>query len=110
MWTWRGLVTFYTVFVIDLASRRVQILGSTAHPEALFMEQVVRTLAMAEHAIVPAPASRVIVSQVGRGMEGYGLDELERVAGARLTAPPHFFDDLLNDAVHLANVVVVLAN
>jgi putative transposase len=23
VWTWRGLVTFYTVFVIDLASRRV---------------------------------------------------------------------------------------
>ncbi len=26
---WWGLVTFYTVFVIDLASRRVQIVGST---------------------------------------------------------------------------------
>jgi transposase len=26
VWTWRGLVTYYTVFVIDLASRRVQIL------------------------------------------------------------------------------------
>ena len=32
VWTWRGLVTYYTVFVIDLASRRVQILGSTPHP------------------------------------------------------------------------------
>jgi hypothetical protein len=29
VWTWRGLVTYDTVFVIDLASRRVQILGST---------------------------------------------------------------------------------
>jgi len=29
VWTWRGLVTYYTVFVIDVASRRVQILGST---------------------------------------------------------------------------------
>jgi putative transposase len=27
VWTWRGLLTYYTVFVIDLASRRVQILG-----------------------------------------------------------------------------------
>ena len=27
VWTWQGLVTFYTVFVIDLASRRVRILG-----------------------------------------------------------------------------------
>jgi len=32
VWTWRGLVTFYTVFVIDLASRRVHIVGSTSHP------------------------------------------------------------------------------
>ena len=53
VWTWQGLVTYYTVFVIDLASRRVQILGSTPHPEALFMQQIVRTLTMAE-AGVPA--------------------------------------------------------
>jgi hypothetical protein len=26
VWTWRGLVTCYMVFVIDLASRRVQVL------------------------------------------------------------------------------------
>jgi putative transposase len=37
VWTWHGLVTFYTVFVIDLASRRVQILGSTPHPDETFM-------------------------------------------------------------------------
>jgi hypothetical protein len=48
VWTWRGLVTYYTVFAIDLASRRVQILGSTPHPEALFMQQAVRTLTMAD--------------------------------------------------------------
>src|SRR5215207_6421683 len=40
LWTWQGLVTYYTVFLIDLASRRVQILGSTPHSEALFMQQV----------------------------------------------------------------------
>src|SRR5262245_38423167 len=48
VWTWRGLVTFYTVFVIELASRRVQILGSTPHPDEAFMGQVARTLTMAE--------------------------------------------------------------
>src|SRR5262245_33837242 len=55
VWTWQGLVTYYTVFVIDLASRRVQILGSTPHPEALFMQQIVRTLTMAEPGVFRAP-------------------------------------------------------
>ena len=44
VWRWRGLVTYYTVFVIDLASRRVQILGSTPFPNDPFMRQVVRTM------------------------------------------------------------------
>jgi hypothetical protein len=33
VWTWRGLVTYYTVFVIELATRGVQIVGSTPHPK-----------------------------------------------------------------------------
>jgi putative transposase len=41
-----GLITFYTVFVIDLASRRVQVLGTTPSPDEAFMRQVVRTLLM----------------------------------------------------------------
>jgi transposase InsO family protein len=48
VWTCRGLVTFYTVFVIDLATRRVQVLGITSHPDEAFMRQVVRTLTMAD--------------------------------------------------------------
>jgi len=44
VWTCRGLVTYYTVFALDLASRRVQILGSTPYPDDLFMRQVGRTL------------------------------------------------------------------
>jgi putative transposase len=48
VWTWRGLVTFYTVVVIDLASRRVRIVGSTPHPHEAFMRQVTRTLTAAD--------------------------------------------------------------
>ena len=52
VWTWRGLVTYYTVFVIDLASRRVQIVGSTPHPHEVFMQQVVRTLTAADEGLL----------------------------------------------------------
>src|SRR4029077_10521685 len=48
VWTWRGLVTYYTVFVIDLPSRRVDVLGSTPHPTELFMEHTVRTVTAAD--------------------------------------------------------------
>ena len=52
VWTWRGLVTYYSVFVIDLASRRVQILGSTPHPNDVFMRQVARTLTAADEGML----------------------------------------------------------
>jgi transposase InsO family protein len=53
VWTRRGLVTYYTVFVIDFSSRRVQILGMTPHPDEAFMRQVGRTLtAVGEGALV----------------------------------------------------------
>jgi transposase InsO family protein len=52
VWTWRGLVTYYTVFVIDLASRRVRILGSTPFPNDLFMRQIVRTMTAADDGLL----------------------------------------------------------
>ena len=51
------LLTFYTVFVIDLASRRVEIVGSTPHPDQPFMERVVRTLVAGQEGLA-RPASR----------------------------------------------------
>jgi putative transposase len=44
VWTVRGLVTYYTLFVIELESRRVRIIGSTPHPDEAFMRQIVREL------------------------------------------------------------------
>jgi putative transposase len=52
VWTWRGLVTYYTVFVIDLASRRVQIVGSTPHPDDVFMQQVARAMIAADERLL----------------------------------------------------------
>ena len=44
VWTVRGLVTYYTLFVIEVQSRRVQIVGSTAHPDEAFVLQAMRHL------------------------------------------------------------------
>jgi transposase InsO family protein len=52
VWTWCGLVTSYTVFVIDLASRRVQIVGSTLHPDERFLQQVVRMMTVADEELL----------------------------------------------------------
>jgi putative transposase len=42
VWTARGLVTYYTLFVIELHSRRVHVLGSTSRPDEAFVVQTMR--------------------------------------------------------------------
>ena len=44
LWTARGLVTHYTLFLIDVASRAVHIAGTTPNPDARFMAQIARNL------------------------------------------------------------------
>ena len=68
VWTWQGLVTYYTVFVLDLASRRVQILGSTPHPNELFMQQVVRLATAADDGILVG--HRVLIYDRNRKWSG----------------------------------------
>jgi putative transposase len=42
--TWRGLVTYYVLVVMELSTRRVKIAGITPHPTAVFMQQCARQL------------------------------------------------------------------
>jgi len=44
VWTARGLTTVYTLFLIDLKTRRVHIAGSTIRPGEAFMLQIARNL------------------------------------------------------------------
>jgi len=44
VWRPRGLVTYYTLFVLDLRTRRVHVAGSTPHPDEAFMAQAARDL------------------------------------------------------------------
>ena len=89
VWTWRGLVTFYTLFVIDVASRRVQIVGSTPHPHELFMQQVGRTLTAADdgwlrhHRLLICDRDRKWSGEVPRLLQEVGI----RVVQTPLRAP-----------------------
>ena len=85
VWTWRGLVTYYTVFVIDLASRRVQIVGATPHPGELFMRQVSRTLTAAD--IGPLRDPSILICDRNRKWSG---DVRRRLgdAGIRVVLTP----------------------
>ena len=82
VWTWRGLVTFYTAFVIDLASRRVQIVGSTPHPTDLFMCQVGRTLTgtdglLSDHRVLICDRDRKWSQDVRRLLGEAGVDVVQ---------------------------------
>jgi len=83
VWTWRGLVTFYTVFVIDLASRRVQVLGTTPHPDEAFMRQVVRTLSVADGHVC-----RVLICDRDAKWSAAVRERLEE-AGIRVVQTPY---------------------
>ena len=47
-WTKTGLVTYYLLFIMELATRRVYFAGSTANPDELWMLQMARNLSDAE--------------------------------------------------------------
>ena len=44
VWSWSGLVTYYVLFVMELATRRVAIAGITTQPNTSCMLQVARQL------------------------------------------------------------------
>jgi transposase InsO family protein len=44
VWTKSGLVTFYLLFVMQVATRRVRVAGCTTNPDERWMKQVARNL------------------------------------------------------------------
>ena len=52
VWTPRGLVTFYLLFVMELKTRRVHFAGSTTQPDGAWMNQVARNLTDCEDGIL----------------------------------------------------------
>jgi hypothetical protein len=72
------LVTYYTVFVIDLASRRVHILGSTPYPGDVFMGQIVRLATAAPNANARRAIRLVDQGRVSRSNHSAGKRHFRR--------------------------------
>jgi transposase InsO family protein len=85
VWTSRGLVTYYTLFVIDLRSRRVHVAGSTPTPNAWFMAQAARRLTDAVDGFL-AGHSILICDRDGKWTEGFR--RIVQGAGVRIVLTP----------------------
>jgi putative transposase len=85
VWTVRGLVTYYTLFVIELHSRRVTILGSTPHPDEAFVCQVVRQLTAADEGVLDG--HRVLICDRDRKWS-LAVRELLETSGVRVIQAP----------------------
>ena len=85
VWTARGLITFYTLFVIELHSRRVHIVGSTPHPDDRFMVQIARTLTDAVDGLFDSP--RFLICDRDRKWSS-AVEDVLGTAGVRLVRTP----------------------
>jgi hypothetical protein len=85
VWTLRGLVTYCTVFVIELQSRRVSIVGSTPYPDDAFMLQIVRQLIEATEGALNG--RRFFVCHRDQKWST-GVRELLEASGMRVVRPP----------------------
>src|SRR5215510_13616608 len=52
VWTNGGLVTYYVLFFIHLASRKVQVAGVTPHPDERWMVQIARNVTMEDWGVL----------------------------------------------------------
>ena len=85
VWTPRGLVTYYTLFVLDIKSRRVAIVGSTRNPDAAFMAQAARRLTDAVDGFLTG--HRVLICD-GDGKWTDGFQAILEGAGVRIVRTP----------------------
>jgi Integrase core domain len=85
VWTVHGLVTYYTLFVIELHSRRVHLLGSTSHPDEAFVLQSMRHLTNDVDGVLRG--SRILICDRDRKWSA-AVEGLLATAGVRVIRTP----------------------
>ena len=82
VWTPQGLVTYYTLFLIDLKTRRIHIAGSTPHPNESYLAQVARNLTDAAdgfllpHRFLICDRDRKFTAQFRRLLKDSGVETI----------------------------------
>jgi putative transposase len=92
VWSWQGLVTHYVLFVIQLATRRVDICGITTNPNEAWMLQMARNLMSTKsgallgkrHLIVDRDTKYTLAFRTFLAREGIDVIRLR----ARIPFPP----------------------
>jgi putative transposase len=85
VWTMRGLVTYYTAFVIELHSRRVHVLGTTLHPDEAFVMQTMRPLTGGDAGTLGS--GRILICDRDPKWSR-GVEQLLTMAGVRVVRTP----------------------
>ena len=85
VWTVRGLVTYYTLFVIELHTRRVHVLGSTPYPDEEFVIQTMRHLTDAVDGVLRTPS--VLICDRDRKWSA-AVEQFLKTAGVRVAQTP----------------------
>jgi len=90
VWTPRGLIIYYTLFVLDLRSRRVHVAGSTPTPDAWFLAQAARRLTDAVDGFL-AKHRALICDRDTKWTDGFR--RIVQGAGVRISVPRHHKGD-----------------
>jgi transposase InsO family protein len=87
VWTTAGLVTYYVLFFLHLASRKVYVAGVTPHPNQGWVTQIARNVTMADWGVL-SPGQYLIHDRDGKYCPAFQRI-LDNAGVKRVPLPPH---------------------
>jgi putative transposase len=86
VWTTAGLITYYVLFFIHLASRKVYMAGVTPHPDERWMVQIARNVTMEQWGLL-APGQYLIHDRDGKYCPAF-QQIIDKAGVTRVPLPP----------------------